>query len=141
MVVASISRRGPYGGIGETMKELDSWVERRGLRRAGHPFCLFYDNPLETPEGELRSDACIPVAGPFAPEGKVEMKEVPGGTVAETSHSGPREEFTKTYGAFLEGLLKGGHQLLGPAREYFMSVSDVKGPGSGFLIQQPIRKR
>jgi AraC family transcriptional regulator len=141
MVVASLSRRGAYGGIREAMLELDRWVEAKGLKRSGDPFCLFYDNPLETAEKDLRSEACIPVAAPFAAGGRVEMKEFPGGPVAETSHSGPQEEFTMTYGAFLEGLLKAGYQLMGPAREYFRRAADVRGPGSGFLIQQPIRKR
>ncbi len=102
---------------------------------------MFYDNPTETLEPELKSEACIPVAKAFEPEGEVKLNEMPESQVAETRHEGPPDKFASTYGPFLEGLLNGGYQILGPAREYFMSVSDVKGPGSGFLIQQPIAKK
>ena len=59
---------------------------------------------------------------------------------AETRHQGRPEDFARTYGPFLEGLLNSGYRIVGPAREYYMTVLDVKGPGSGFLIQQPIAK-
>ena len=139
--VASLERRGPYSGIGETMRSLKNWVDTKGLEQTGYPFCLFYDNPSETPEAQLRSEACIPVAKEFALEGEFKMKEFPETQVAETRHSGPPEEFAKTYGPFLEGLLNQGYQIVGPAREYYMTVSEVRGPGSGFLIQQPVSKK
>lgn len=141
MTVASIERKGPYFETGVTMQRLKSWIDSKGIEQAGYPFCLFYDNPTETPERELRSEACIPVAAPFQSEGEVNFKELSEVQVAETRHGGPPEEFAKTYGPFLEGLLNGGYSLVGPAREFFMTVSEVKGPGSGFLIQQPIAKK
>ena len=141
MVVAYGERRGPYEGIGSTMLELKRWVDSKGTRQTGRPFCLFYDNPGETPEGELRSEACIPVAELFEAEGGFRAKELEETEVAETRHRGPPEEFPRTYGPFLEGLLRPGCRLVGPAREYFASASDVRGPGSGVLIQQPIEKK
>ena len=141
MTVASVERKGPYPEIGAAMQRLKSWIDSKGIEQAGYPFCLFYDNPTETPEGELRSEACIPVRAPFQSEGDVMFKELAEVQVAETRHTGPAEEFAKTYGPFLEGLLNGGYALVGPAREFFMTVSEVKGPGSGFLIQQPIAKK
>jgi AraC family transcriptional regulator len=141
MVVASLELKGDYAGIGGAMRRLKEWIDAKGIEQSGYPFCLFYDNPLETPVQGLRSEACIPVSSPFEGEGDFKMKTFSEGDVAETRHSGAPEEFYKTYGPFLEGLLKAGYQLLGPAREYFMTVSEVKGPGSGFLIQQPIQKR
>lgn len=141
VTVASCELRGPYAGIGDKMKWLKAWMDSRGVEQAGYSFCLFYDNPMETPPEKLRSEACIPVAKPFESEGEVKLKELAEVQVAETRHTGPPEEFAKTYGPFLEGLLKGGFKILGPAREYFMSASDVRGPGSGFLIQQPVAKK
>lgn len=141
LLVAAVERKGSYSVIGESMLELQGWIDSNGIEQAGYPFCLFYDNPTETPEPDLRSEACIPVARPFEPEGNYKMKEIAESQVAETRHQGPPGEFAGTYGPFLEGLLDGGYQILGPAREYFMAVSDVKGPGSGFLIQQPIAKK
>jgi effector-binding domain-containing protein len=141
MTVASIERKGPYYEIGATMQRLKGWIDSKGIEQAGYPFCLFYDNPTETPEGDLRSDVCIPVGGPFQAEGEITQKEFAEALVAETRHTGPPEDFAKTYGPFLEGLLKEGYSLAGPAREFFLTVSEVKGPGTGFLIQQPIQKK
>lgn len=140
MFVAYIERKGSYSGVGESMRKLKAWIDSKGIEQAGYPFCMFYDNPTETPEAELRSEACIPVGKPFVPEGEVKSKTLDEVTAAETRHEGRPEEFAGTYGPFLEGLLKQGYRIIGPAREYFMAVSDVKGPGSGFLIQQPISK-
>ncbi len=141
LTVAAVVHIGPYGDIGVVMRELKSWIDSRGIEQSGYPFCMYYDNPFEKPASELRSEACIPVAKPFESEGKFVMKELPQVDVAETRHQGPPEEFGKTYGPFLEGLLNGGYQIAGPAREYYTTVSDVKGPGAGFLIQQPIAKK
>ncbi len=141
VIVAFIEHRGSYSAIYDAMRELKEWIDKNGIEQSGYPFCLYYDNPTETPADELRSDACIPVSKPFQPEGKFQMKELQEVLVAETRHTGPPEQFARTYGPFLEGLLNSGYQLLGPAREYYTSVSDVKGPGSGFLIHQPVAKK
>jgi effector-binding domain-containing protein len=141
LLVAYLERTGAYSGIGESMRDLKQWIDSKGIEQAGYPFCLFYDNPTETPEVELRSEACIPVTKAFEPEGMFKIKELPETEVAETRHSGPPEEFAKTYGPFLEGLLNAGYQIVGPAREYFLAALDVRGPGSGFLIQQPVAKK
>ncbi len=141
MLVCYVEHHGSYLTIGALMRELKDWIDSKGIEQSGYPFCLYYDNPLETPELELRSEACIPVAKPFVPEGKFQVKELQQVNVAEIRHSGPPEQFADTYGPFLEALTKGGFQLVGPAREYYMTVSDVRGPGAGFLIQQPITKK
>jgi DNA gyrase inhibitor GyrI len=140
MVVAFVEMRGHYSGIGKAMLGLKNWIDAKGIEQAGYPFCMFYDNPTETPESELRSEACIPVGKAFSPEGEYKLKELEGVQVAETRHVGPEEQFAQTYGPFLEGLLNQGYHIVGPAREYFMVASDVKGRGSGFLIQQPVTK-
>jgi effector-binding domain-containing protein len=141
IIVASVQRKGGYAGVADAMRELKAWIDSKGIEQAGYPFCMFYDNPLEIKEAELRSEVCIPVAKAFEPDENVAVKEIPETQVAETRHKGPPEEFSKTYGPFLEGLLDSGYQIVGPAREYFMTVSDVSGPGAGFLIQQPIMKK
>lgn len=141
IVVASLERNGPYAGVADAVRELKSWLDFKGVKQVGHPFCLYYDNPTETPEQELRSEVCIPVARALESEGKSRVKEMAETEVAETRHQGPPDQFAMTYGPFLEGLLKGGYRILGPAREYYMTVSDVTGPGAGFLIQQPVARK
>ena len=141
MVVAFAERRGAYSGVGDTMRRLQGWLESRGVEAAGEPFCLFYDNPSRTAEADLRSEACIPVKEAITSEGEFGAKVLPETLVAETAHSGPAEEFGRTYGPFLEGLLNQGYDLVGPARECYHAASDIRGPGSGFVIQQPVAKK
>jgi len=141
VLVAYLERRGPYSSIGETMRSLKDWIDSKGIEQSGYPFCVFFDDPNETPESELRSEACIPVGKAFEPEGGVKVKELAEVQVAETRHEGPPEDLSKTYGFLLEGIANQGYQALGPAREYFMSVSKVEGPGSGFLLQQAVSKK
>jgi effector-binding domain-containing protein len=140
-VVASLERKGSHSGVGESMKELKAWIDSKGIEQVGYPICLYFDSPSETVESELKREVCIPVAKAYKGEGKFQIKELAEIEAAETRHQGPPEQFAMTYGPFLEGLLKGGCRLLGPAREYYVTVSDVKGPGAGFLIRQPIAKR
>jgi effector-binding domain-containing protein len=140
VIVASLELKGSYAGVGGAMKQLKAWIDSKGIEQVGYPFCTYFDNPTETAEAELRSEVCIPVAKAFTGEGRFQVKELQEMEVAETRHQGPPEQFATTYGPFLEGLLKGGYRLLGPAREYYMTVSDVTGPGAGFLIHQPVAK-
>lgn len=92
MTVACIKRKGAYSGVGESMRELKSWIDAKGIEQTGYPFCLFYDNPSETGEAELRSEVCIPVVTTFQPEGEVALKEMPEIEVAETRHEGPLKD-------------------------------------------------
>ncbi|MDG7007124.1 MAG: GyrI-like domain-containing protein [Nitrososphaerota archaeon] len=140
MKAAFVERRGAYSGTGQDMLKLKNWIDSKGTEVAGYPFCQYFDNPGENPTAELKSEACIPVSGGFQPEGEFRMKELGESPVAETRHTGRQEEFAKTYGPFLEGLLSQGYSLFGPAREYYMTISGSKGPGSGFLIRQPVAR-
>jgi len=123
------------------MLELESWMRSKGVRAAGNPFALYYDNPEGRDPEELRSEVCIPVEAPFPSSERVKFKEFPQTEVAETRHLGPPEKFAETYGPFLEWLLNNGFQIVGPAREFYEGISKRMGPGSGILIQQPIRKK
>ena len=140
MIAACVEVRGPYNEVGGPMRELGHWLRGKKIGASGDPFCLFYDNPGETPPAELRSEVCIPVPGPFDPEGDVRLRVFEPADVAETRHLGPPEEFGRTYGPFLERLLREGYRLEGPAREHYASAADVKGPGAGYLIQQPVSR-
>ena len=139
-VVASVAHIGASGTIGDDMPALKAWMDFKGVERAGRPFCLFFDNPRETPEEEPRSEACIPILRPFLPEGKFRTKELPETAVAEMKHEGSPDEFYLTYELFLESLINGVYRILGPAREYYTAMTEVKGPRTSFLIQQPIAK-
>ncbi len=138
--VASIDLFGAYENFGRALAELEAWLNAKNVETAGKPIRLFYDNPLETPTQKLRSKACIPIVGTVVAEGKFKIEDLPGGLVAKTRHRGKPEEYTKTYGAFLEWLLNNGFNLQGPAREIFDKVSPEVRPGMGVVIQQPVAR-
>jgi len=103
MVVAYVERRGSYAGIGESMRRLKAWIDTKGIEQAGYPFCMFYDNPSETPEAELRSEACIPVGTESTPEGEFKLKTLGDVSAAETRHQGRPEDFARTTGPSSKG--------------------------------------
>jgi DNA gyrase inhibitor GyrI len=141
IVVASSERRRPYAGVADAMRDPKSWTDSKGIEQTGYHFCLYYDDPTETPESELRSEVCIPIAGVLDGEGRFRVKEMAETEVAETRHRGPPGQFAMTYGPFLEGLLKSGCRILGQTRGYYMTISCATGPDAGLLIQQPVAKR
>jgi DNA gyrase inhibitor GyrI len=140
MRVAYVQLIGPYENWGRGLMELKAWLEERHVRVVGRPLGLFYDNPTETPASDLKSDACLPIEGEFAPVGKFRVKDLAAGEVAVTRHAGPPEEYTKTYGAFLEGLVNEGYTFYGPAREIFEEARLDLHPGMGVQIQQLVKK-
>ena len=139
--VAYVQLIGPYENWGKGIMELKDWLKSQHAEIAGKPIALFYDNPTETPPEKLRSDACFPIAGDIKPSGKFQIKDLPAGEIAVTKHTGSPDEYTRTYGAFLEGLLNQGYMFYGPAREIFEEARSDLRPGMGIQIQQLVRKR
>jgi AraC family transcriptional regulator len=139
--VAYVQLIGPYENWGEGLVELKEWLQSQQAQIVGKPIGLFYDNPTETPPTKLRSDACLPIQGDLIPTGKFQIKDLPAGEIAVTRHLGPADEYTRTYGSFLEGLLKQGYMFYGPAREIFEEARPDLRPGMGIQIQQLVRKR
>ncbi len=138
--VAYVELTGPYENWGHGLMELESWLKEQGASTTGRPIGLFYNNPLETPAEKLRSEACIPLSKDVPAEGKFKVKDLPGGEVATTTHTGPPEEYTRTYGSFLEEILRQGYKFAGPAREVFAQPRADLRPGMGIVIQQPVKK-
>ena len=138
--VAYVELKGPYENWGRGLVELREWLDTRPVRIVGKPIGLFYDNPTETKAEELRSDACFPIEGKLTPEGKFLVKELPAGEIAVTRHVGDPNQYTRTYGQALEGLLKQGYTFYGPAREIFENARPDLRPGMGIQIQQLVKK-
>lgn len=139
--VAFVELTGPYEEWGKGLMELKRWINGKRVRIIGSPIGLFYDNPTETPPSELRSEACLPIHGDVQSEGRFRIKDLPAADVATTRHTGPPEEYTKTYGSFLENLLRHGYTFDGPAREIFADSDPALRPGMGVRIEQPVVKR
>jgi len=81
-LVAYVELKGPYENWGRGLSELKLWLDGQHARIVGKPIGLFYDNPNEIAAAELSSDACFPIEGKLAPEGRFRVKELPGGEIA-----------------------------------------------------------
>ena len=139
--MAYVELIGPYKDWGRGLMELKAWLESRRARIVGKPIRLFYDNPTETPEDQLHSDARFPIEGEIEPQDKFRIKDLPSGEVAVTRHVGPPDHYARTYGSFLESLLKHGYTFYDPTREIFDDVHPELSPGMGIQIQQLVKKR
>ena len=75
--------------IGRTFGELGKWLAESGID-SGHGIGLYYDDPCATPPAELKSDAGAFVADDFTTaDPRVHVVDVPGGTFAVGTHTGP----------------------------------------------------
>jgi AraC family transcriptional regulator len=78
--------------IPESFKVLGAFADRHGLWSApgSTTLCVTHDNPDETPEDELRSDAAIIVPPGFASDDPaVQVRAMPGGKYAVATYLGP----------------------------------------------------
>jgi len=97
MSVVCKSFQGPYDQTEDVLDELMGWI-----MRVGHPFCappraVYYDDPEEVPEDELRAEVCLPVAERVMGDDEVENKQLPETEVAYIMHEGPYDGIPAVY--------------------------------------------
>jgi len=82
--VACVRHTGPYPGIGQAIGEIYAWAGKKGLIQFPKTQCMavYYDNPEQVAEAELRSDACLTVPEGTPEDGDVKTMKIPGGKFA-----------------------------------------------------------
>lgn len=98
--IAAIHHIGPYPGIAEVFGRLGAWAGPAGLIGPDTRFLgIYYDNPREVPAEQLRSHACLTLAGdpPADRPEEVQVLDLPGGRHALVRHTGPYENLEQTY--------------------------------------------
>lgn len=104
--VAAVRHDGSYRTIGAEFERLAAWFGRSGLfGPATQGVGIYYDDPRETPEENLRSDACFSLSGPL-----------PGGAPDWT-----RTDTTQA-GEYAIGCFKGPYTRLDEAYQWFFST-------------------
>jgi len=94
---------------------------RFGLQVAGPAFCLFYDDPGETPIDQLRARICLPVhAGEDRP-GPWTFETLPRQTVVYAAVAGPHGKVPLTYSALFNFIAEHGWTPNGPIRELYLA--------------------
>jgi AraC family transcriptional regulator len=100
MRLACFRHVGPFGEMQEAWGRLYGWAAQQGLAGTDAAVLgLYWDDPAQTPEEELRSAACIEVPGDMAVETPAELLEIQAGRYVTAIHEGPFDTLAQTYGA------------------------------------------
>lgn len=104
--VLALPHKGAYHLIGQAFGALMAWAGPRGL--AAQPnLGIFHDDPCQTPENDLRSDACLvlPEGHDFPADELAELglsvKEIPSGTFAVGEYVGSYAGLGKAWDDFV----------------------------------------
>ena len=95
--VMSLAFEGSYSQTTDRLDELMSWLLRVGHPYSDRPFAIYYDDPEEVPEDELRGEVCLPIEEACEPENDFERKTVPGGEFLCYVHEGPYSDLDDAY--------------------------------------------
>ena len=117
---------GPYARTGALIPEVHRILNTQGIKPAGPPFSLFYDDPGSTPPGELRSRACVPVGSWTRPARPLLKDALPSRTVAYAVAAGPYPGVPACYPGIFGYMSRMNWKLAGPIREiYIVPPSEV----------------
>ncbi len=98
--VAAIRLHIPRNGMAEqlptALEELFRTLVAQGLTPAGPWFAHHIDLPTD----HFHFDACVPVASPVQPTGRVEPRVIPAMTVARTLYRGPYTQLPQAWAEF-----------------------------------------
>jgi effector-binding domain-containing protein len=111
---------GSYTETGRELGPLHDRMRSAGVRAAGPPFGLFYDDPGETPVNELRSRACFPVEPEASLPAEFERDVLPPTTVVYAVVSGPYPDAPRAYRGLFEYANRLGWTESGPLREIYL---------------------
>ena len=100
MRLAAVSHRGSYQKIGEAFGRLHAWQQNNHLE-SGPLVAVYYDDPHNTPEADLKADAGVVVRGEGPIEGEeVHEVKIAGGRYAMASYVGDYEGLGKAWEDF-----------------------------------------
>lgn len=83
---------------------LVEWAKRNDVTYRPLPFAISYDDPTVTPPSLQRLDACIPIVGDAATEGRIRRLEFSGGLYCGIEHAGPLSTIDQAYRGVADGI-------------------------------------
>lgn len=134
---------GSYTETGALIPSLLREVEAQGLEDDGPPFALFYDDPAVTPVAQLRSRACVPIAGARSPRSPLRYEVLPLCNVAFAAVSGNYAEVPRAYPHLFAYMERFNWEVDGPIREVYI-VTPTRGLSPQELlceVQIPVATR
>ncbi len=109
-------------GFGRLMQAMT----REEAPPAGPPMILYHSLIDQETDGTI--EVAVPVSAAFAPDDHVQVRELEGGTVATTVHTGPYTELAPAYQAITGWVADHGHHIAGPTREIYLNDPQVVQP-------------
>lgn len=97
--LAALHHRGAYSDIGETFDKLNAWLERHDLSHAPR-IAIYHDDPHNTPQEDLRAEACAVLTDEPEASGEVHETTIPAGRYAMASFAGPYSELPNAWVEF-----------------------------------------
>lgn len=118
--VTSVDRIGEP--MGRLFEEVFGYLREQGREPAGMPFALYH-----AMDGQTVELSCgIPVAAPIEGSDRVQSGELPAGTVATVTHSGPYDGLPGTWSALTEWMRAQGLQPAGAPWEVYVTDPRVE---------------
>lgn len=133
--ILSLAHKGPYYLIGGAFDHLFNFMVKHGLPM-NMTIAIYHDDPNQTPESELRSEACmiLPADLPLPEADMAELgfreKTLDGGTFAVATYQGGYDGLGAAWGEFMGQLLpSAGHEPSGICYEAYL-VHDMENPAN-----------
>lgn len=95
--VVTKSFQGPYDQTEDILDELMGWIMRVGHPYSSPPLAVYYDDPAQVAEEDLRGDVCLPVAEVVEGDDQAQVKELPETEVAFKLHEGAYDGIADVY--------------------------------------------
>ncbi|MFT7668332.1 MAG: effector-binding domain-containing protein [Planctomycetota bacterium] len=115
---------GSYTETGRLLPSVHRSMVEQGLKPAGPPFGLFYDDPGKTPMEQLRSRACVPVDERVQTSGSLRFDILPSTTVTYAYVAGAYPEVPRSLPGLFDYMAKSGWVENGPIRETYLIAPD-----------------
>lgn len=103
--------------VGQAFADVAAYLTRWGAGPAGMPYGRFH----VLREGWFEAEVGFPAITPVAGEGRVEPSQLPGGTVAVTTHIGPYGDIGPAYEALAAWIAEHGGEPTGDPWEVYFS--------------------
>jgi len=119
---------GPFTQIPQKMMEFMGAFFKQGLKPAGGPFAIYFNDPRQVPEAELKWLIGMPIAPGAAPVDPLKKGEFNHPKVAVCLHVGPYEKVGETYAKMMAFIDQNGWKVIGPAMEKYFDNPQMVAP-------------
>ncbi len=142
--VMSLSFTGPYEQTPEKLDALIAWLLREGHPYSAPPLCIYYDDPREVAQEELRAEVCLPVEEDCQGDDTMVRRTLPGGEFACALHHGPYSGIQELYEQVFAWVGENGYRVIEQmgVREVFLEAPSGEDPSEEPVteVQVPIEK-